>query len=232
MRKLLDKYNIMSIQAKAAIWFAFCSILQKGISFITVPVFTRLMSTEQYGTYSLYLSWLQILTIVTSLYLYHGVFNNAMVKYQEDRDRYVASMQGLTTIITGIVFAIYIVFQRVWTQILGLAPILVILMFFEMLVTPALSFWSGKQRFDFKYKKLVAVTLGKSLANPLLGLMAVLLSKDKAAARIASVVAVEVLFCGIIMVMQFIRGKAFFDKHYWKYALSMAIPLLPHYLSS
>lgn len=230
--KLLDKYKKMNVQAKSAIWFAMCSILQKGISFITVPIFTRLLSTEEYGIYSLYLSWLQILTIITSLYLYYGVFNNAMIKYEENRSRYISSMQGLTITITAIVFCVYLVFHEKWQEILGLAPVLIILMFIEMLVTPALSFWSGRQRFEFKYQRLVIVTLGKSVANPILGLIAVSFANEKATARIASVVVVEVIFCGMLLIKQFIDGKCFFDKEYWKYALGMAIPLLPHYLSS
>ena len=205
MKLIFEKYKKMSVQAKSAVWFATCS---------------------------LYLSWLQILTIITSLYLYHGVFNNAMVKYEEDRDRYISSMQGLTISITAVVFFVYLAFHEMWSRALGLAPIVIILMFIEMTVTPALSFWSGRQRFEYKYQRLVAVTLGKSIVNPLLGLISVLLVDDKATARITSVVIVEVVFCGTIMVKQFKDGKCFFNKTYWKYALGLAIPLLPHYLSS
>ena len=47
---ITSKYRSLSVQAKAALWFTICSFLQKGISFITVPIFTRLMSTEDlYG---------------------------------------------------------------------------------------------------------------------------------------------------------------------------------------
>ena len=45
---ITSKYRSLSVQAKAALWFTICSFLQKGISFITVPIFTRLMSTEEY----------------------------------------------------------------------------------------------------------------------------------------------------------------------------------------
>ena len=213
MTNVKEKYQSLSIQAKAAIWFIVCSILQKGISFITVPIFTRLLTPEQYGTYSLYLSWLQILTIITSLYLYHGVFNNAMIKFETERDRYISCMQGLTILLDFSVFVI------------------VLLMFIEMLVTPALQFWSGRQRFEYKYKKLVSVTIAKSIANPILGIIAVLLFEQKDTARIISVVLSEVLICGPIMVYQFKKGKVFFDKKYWIYALHLALPLLPHYLS-
>lgn len=227
----IKKYKAISVQARAAIWFSACSILQKGISFIVVPIFTRILTTEQYGTYSLYLSWLQILTIITSLYLYYGVFTNGMNKYDTDRDRYISSMQGLTLTITAIVFAIFFVTQNAWSDILGLAPHLIFLMFVEMAVTPALSFWSGRQRFEYKYRKLVIVTLCKSIVNPILGLIMVSLAEDKATARILSVVIVEVCFCGVIMIYQFLKGKCWIDKKYWKFALGMAIPLLPHYLS-
>jgi O-antigen/teichoic acid export membrane protein len=228
----LSSNNKIGVQARASVWFAMCSILQKGVSFITIPIFTRLLTTEQYGTYSLYLSWLQILTIITSLYLYYGVFNNGMTKFEEDRDTYISSMQGLTLTITAGVFVIYLAAYKKWSELLGMMPVLVALMFVEMAVTPALSFWSGRQRFELQYKKLVAVTLAKTVANPILGFVMVLLAQDKATARIASVVIIEVVFCGVIMIQQFAKGKCFFHLKYWKYALGLAIPLLPHYLSS
>lgn len=228
---IIEKYKKSSTQVKAALWFTTCSILQKGISFIVVPIFTRILTTEQYGTYSLYLSWLQILTIITSLYLYYGVFTNGMNKFDTDRDRYTSSMQGLTLTITAVVFVFFFLTQNKWSDILGLAPNLIFLMFIEMAVTPALSFWSGRQRFEYKYRKLVIVTLCKSIVNPVLGLFLVSLDEDKATARILSIVIVEVCFCGVIMIYQFVKGKCWIDKKYWKYALGMAIPLLPHYLS-
>ena len=89
---ITSKYRSLSVQAKAALWFTICSFLQKGISFITVPIFTRLMSTEEYGTYTVYLSWLQILTIMTSLYLFNGVYDNAMAKYEKQRDEYTSCL--------------------------------------------------------------------------------------------------------------------------------------------
>ena len=231
MPGLLKKYREMSVQAKSAIWFAMCSILQKGISFLTVPIFTRLLTPEQFGTYSLYLSWFQILTIFTSLYLYTGVFNNGMTKFEGDRDAYISSMQGLTLTITTVYFITFLAAQGFWSKLLGLESQFLLLMFAELAVTPALQFWSGRQRFENRYKILVAITLAKSIANPALGLLMVTASQDKAGARVASVVITELMFCGSVMLYQFIKGKHFFHKHYWKYALHLAFPLLPHYLS-
>lgn len=231
MRSFLDKYKNMSVQAKAALWFVACSFLQKGISFVTVPIFTRMMSTDEYGLYSLYLSWFQVLTIITSLNLFYGVLDNGMTKFDDDRDRYIAAMQGITISLTSICFIIYLCARGFWNTVLGLSPLLIGLMFIEMYVSPALSFWSGRQRFEYKYKRLVIITLLRSLLNPLLGILLVYFVNPTATSRVTAMVFVEIIICGTIMVFQFIKGKTFFDKKYWKYALSLAFPMLPHYLA-
>lgn len=233
--RMIERYHKMNVTAKASIWFVFCSLMQKGISTITVPIFTRLMSTEEYGVYSLYLSWFSILTIFTSLNLYYGVFNNVMNRERDSRirDRYVSSMQGLVVTLTGVLALIYFPFQHFWSSVLGLSQLAIWLMLLELLVEPAVQFWLARQRFEFKYKHAVAITMLKSILNPLLGLVLVLLAHgDRAIARIISVVIAEFLVAGTIMIIQFAKGRIYYSKEYWKYALEFNIPLLPHYLSA
>ena len=102
MKKILNKYHSLSNPVKASIWFTICNVLQKGISMITVPVFTRLLTTEQYGVYSVYQSWYSIIGVFATLNLYYGVFNNGMIKYEKDKNAFTSSMQGLTTTVTAI----------------------------------------------------------------------------------------------------------------------------------
>ena len=225
------KYNSITVQAKSALWSIICSILQKGISFVTLPIFVHIMSADQLGTYTLYLSWFQTLSIVTSLYLYYGVLTNAMNKYEDDRDRYISSMQGLTITITLGFFLVFLATQDLWADLLQLPVTLIYLMFAEMLLAPALNFWTGRQRFEYRYKILVCITLLRCLLNPILGIVMVSGSESKTIARILSVIIVEIIFSGSLMLIQFVKGKCFIDLKYWKFALLLAIPLLPHYLA-
>lgn len=94
-----------------------------------------------------------------------------------------------------------------------------------------MQFWIARNRFDYNYRKIVAVTLIEYIANPIIGIMFVLQSQDKASARILSIVLVECIFYGCIAFNQYRRGKYFFVREYWKYALLFNLPLLPHYLS-
>ena len=234
MHRLIQKYKQLSLMTKASLWFVFCNLLQKGISVITVPIFTRLLSTTEYGTYNIYLSWFNILTIFTSLYLYYGVFNNALnrIKSSAEKNIYISSMQGLITTLICALTIIYLPLRSFWSNLLGLSQTALWLMIIHLWVEPCIQFWLAKQRFEFKYTHAVIITLVKSFLNPALGLFLVLTANyDKALARIISVVISEVIIAGTIMILQFYKGKTFYHKEYWKYALAFNIPLLPHYLS-
>ena len=228
---LLDKYSNLPSSVRASVWFTICNILQKGISMITVPIFTRILTEEQFGVYSVYQSWYQIIFVFATLNLSNGVFNNGMIKYEDEKDKFISSMQGLTTTITVILIGIYLCSMNFWNNIFELSTILVLAMFIDFLVTPAMLFWSARQRFEFKYKKLVAVTLIMAAGSPVLGIITVLCTKYKAEARILSFAAVQIVIGLIFYVYNNYKGKCFYNKKFWKFALAFNIPLIPHYLS-
>lgn len=228
---ILEQYKKMKAPAKAALWFAISNILQKGVSFISTPIFTRIMSTEQYGVYSVYQSWYSIITIFATLNLYAGVYNNGMTKFSEDRPRFTSSLQGLSTGITVILLAIYLLNINFWNNLFGLSTIYIISMFLELLVIPGYNFWSAGQRYDYKYKKQVLVAVSITLIAPIVGIISVLSTNYKAEARVVSMMLVHVCFGGFFYLLNLKIGKKIFDITYWKYALAFNIPLIPHYLS-
>ena len=231
IKNLLNKYKSIPVAAKASLWFAVCSIVQKGISLITIPLFTRLLTTEQYGEFSVYQSWYQIINVFATLNLSLGVFNNGMTKYPAERNKYMSAMQGLSTVVTTLLFCVYLPFKDFINEFTGLSTLLMITIFAECLMIPALSFWTARQRYDFKYIALVVVTVGVAVLSPVLGLIAVNLTDEKGVARILSAALVNVCVGLFFYVLNISRGKKIFVKEYWAFALKFNIPLVPHYLS-
>ena len=133
IKKMWTKYNNLPEAVKASIWFVIASIVQKGIAFFTTPIFTRIMSTEDYGTFAVYQSWYSIVLIFTSLNLAGGVFNNGMTKYPEERDEFLSSLLGLTTVITTVVFFLYLVFQDYVNSVFSLDTPYILFMFLQLL---------------------------------------------------------------------------------------------------
>ena len=108
IKSFITKYKNIPIEVKASIYYAICSIIQKCIVLITLPLFTRLLTTTQYGEYSIYQSWMSIVIIFATLNLQYGSFDTAMIKFENDRDRYISSVQGLVTLLTLIIFIVYL----------------------------------------------------------------------------------------------------------------------------
>lgn len=230
--KLREKWNGMSLEVKASLAYTVCSILMKCLSFITMPLFTRLLTTEQYGQYSVYLSWSGILVIFTTLNLAYGSFSTAMVRFEKDRWGYVSALQGLCCALSLVFLAIYLPFTGAWNKLFELPTPLVLLLVVEILGQFAVSCYYGVQRFEFKYKSVVALTLINAVASPLVAFGLVMLSQEKGYARIIGYALANISIGIVIFILNSrkARGKLF-RKEYWKYALSFNIPLIPYYLS-
>ena len=229
--ELIKKYNNVSVQAKASFWALICGILSKGIQIITTPVFTRLLSTAEFGQYNVFNSWMQILTIVISLSLSAGVFQQGLVKFEEDSKKYTSSMQGLSFTLTVLWLIVYLVFRNTWNKLLSLTTEQMLLMIALIWLSSVFGFWLAEQRNDYKYKALVAVTFTASLLSPVTSIILIRISEDKVTARILGSFAVAFLIYVPLFFIQLKKGKSFFASDYWKDALSLNLPLVPHYLS-
>ena len=227
----ISKIKNASAPIKAAFWFTVCSIINKCIQLITVPIFTRILTEAEYGQYSIFVSWQSILLIIATLNIHSNVFNNGLIKYPQKQDEFLSSMQGLTTVITGCLMVIFLIFQEFLTDFIGLPSFLIVILLIEIALVPGYELWATKQKFDFKYHKVVISTVFLAVLNPLIGLIFVSIAKEKGYARILSVLLVQICIYGVLYFYNFRKSKTFYNKQFWKYALVLAIPLVPHYLS-
>lgn len=231
MKKLIEKYNDSPIQIKASVWFLVCAFLQKGISMVTTPIFTRLLSTSEYGNYNVFNSWLNIVAIFVSLNLSYGVFTQGLVKYEDDRKRFASSMQGLSMLLVMLWALIYLAFHNFWNNLFSLTTVQMLAMLLMIWTSAVFNFWAAEQRVLYKYRMLVVITLIVAIAKPIIGIIFVTIATDKVTARIFGLVLVELVAYMGLYCVQLDRGKQFFNKKYWIYALNYNIPLVPHYLS-
>lgn len=231
LRKFKKKYSSMPVQIKASIWFLICSFLQKGISTLSTPIFTRLLSTAEYGQYNVFNSWLGIVTIFVTLNLSWGVYTQGLVKYEEERNVFSSSLQGLTALLVIIWTIIYLLFHDFWNDIFMLTTVQMLAMLVLIWTSAVFNFWASEQRVRYKYKGLVLLTLGVSLAKPIIGIIFVVLANDKVTGRIVSIVLIEIIGYTTLFIVQILRGKKLFDYKFWKYAILFNLPLVPHYLS-
>ena len=232
LKKSLQLYKNLPVQVKASAWFLICSFLQKGIAMITTPIFTRILSTQEYGKFSVFNSWMSIITPIVCLNLFSGVYAQGVVKFEKNRDQYSSSLQGLVFTMIAVWTSVYIFTKSFWNELFSLTTVQMICMFILIWTSSSYSFWAMDQRVDFKYRKQVLLTLLMSTVQPAVCIWFILCSEDKVTSRIVGMTVVHLMLYIGTFIVQMRKGKQFFDKRYWGYALKFNIPLLPHYLST
>ena len=193
-KSIIEMYRGIPIQAKASIWFVLCSVVQKGLAFLTTPIFTRIMSAEEYGVVSVYNSWISILTVVLTLQLATGVYNKAMIRYEHQRNEYTSSILVLTTLMLLFWLGVYLLFSKKISGLLGMSSDLTVMLFIDMIFSEAMSLWTIRNKFEFEYKNVVVYTLLSTFLSTVGSVFAVFLfPQHKSYARICTTVLVHVL---------------------------------------
>lgn len=234
VRKAITKYREVPPAVKAAVAFTISTFVLRGISFLTTPIFTRLMSQSQYGMVSLYNSWQTILEVFALLGLtYAGVFHVGLNDYRDSREQYMSSMLLLCNLSTILVFTVLFGGKMLLGEKFLLPANLLLLMFLTFFFSPAQIFWVARQRYEYRYKLAIAITIGSAVFTQLISVLCVMKAPESRAAEIklwSSGLAAMAFYIPIYFYI-FVSGKTGCRKKIWKQTLLFAIPLLPHYLA-
>ena len=200
---------------------------------ISGPIFTRIMPQAEYGVISTFTSWQSVLYIVATLNMASGVFNNGMIDFSDDREGFIGSIMALANNCTMILFLFYLALKKSVDGILGIPSVMTYVMIAYFFVTPAYNYWMGRKRFEYSYIPVTVLTVVSSIGSTGLAIIAVLFAPDSNKA-IAKVMATESVAIGLglfFTIYTLIKARGKIKLKYWKYALTISLPLVPHYLS-
>lgn len=238
MRKLttvFKHYESVPTAAKASFWFFFCNVLQKGILFLTVPIITRMLSTMDYGHYSIFISYAEIIIIFGTLSLYNNGYNVGMKRYFYDKDCYTASIAGLMILLTSLCFFMGLAVRGWISTITGLSQSACLMVIVWMYGQGATLLWYQKNRYEFKYRMIVVSTVFTAVTIPLLKIGLILffrrMGKDEAVAAILGQVLPVAMVGLMAWIAIFSKSRRLYVREYWRFALQFNIPLIPYYLS-
>ncbi|WP_300409021.1 oligosaccharide flippase family protein [Lagierella sp.] len=218
-----------SLIAKAGLWYTICNFVFKGMVFFTVPIFTRVLSKKELGKFSNYSSIILVVLVLTSLDLYTSIIRSK-VEHEEDIDSYILSILSFSTLFTVGIYAVCFFYKASIEQLIGLEFKYINLMFLYCLFAPAYTMYITKQRAFYKYKKFVLFTAITTVTSTLLSLFLVINMKDKLWGRSIGQYLPSIIM-GIILFIVIIKNGHRINIKYWKYALFICVPLVPHTLS-
>ena len=225
----------ISTEVKSAIVYILANIINRGLALLTVPIFTRIMTMNQIGQVNLYNSWYGLISNFATLSLTSGGFSVAMKEYKDERDQYLSSLLTLTSTIALIIAIIYFIKPVFWNKLTGLPTKLMILILIGLLVTPARDFWYSRQRYEYKYKLFCIISISSAIIATIFSVSAVIYinqPKINVEARLFSnyLIVYGVAFC--LWIYIFVKGKRLVNINYWKFSLSLSVPLIGYSIAS
>lgn len=227
--KFRAKYSSLSVQARASMWFVVCSFMQRGITMITTPFFTRVMGLDEYGAVNTFTAWQQILTLVCTLSLWKALMN--LYVKRKDWERVLSSVTTLSILSASVWLVVCFFFLDQVSSLLGMSKTLVVCMFTLLVGQGAIDCWSLHQRYLYKYRKMIAVTLMLTALTAFAGLLGVVFVAPTAEMRVIPMAAVNLAIGLVLYGSIVVKGRCLFDRAALGFALSFCISLMPHYLS-
>jgi O-antigen/teichoic acid export membrane protein len=237
LNEFLKRYNYMSAQAKAGFWFVVCSCFQSGIKFISLPIFANIMTVSDYGTVTLYTSWMSVIFIFATLALgrSNGVFYVVMVKFPEEKDNFTSAMEGLTIALCTVSFAIIYLSTFIFGDWLSIGIAQYGAMCIELIGYGIMLLWSLRMRYDYEYRSLLLMTVAYSVGTiffPVLGVIFCPSWLSPAAAKNWCSAIASFIVGMVALLSSLKKSNHLYDLKHWKYAVSFNVALVPHYLSN
>ncbi|BCN32280.1 lipopolysaccharide biosynthesis protein [Anaeromicropila herbilytica] len=211
---------------KASILYLFATLFNKGIAFLTVPIFTRLLSTNDYGIVTTFNSWVDILTVVLSLALYMSI-RTAFVDFKSDKKEFLNTVITFTLIISVGVGILTFFFSKLIT---GLGSVIVL---FAVLQGAASALMMDYQQYLMMDLRYIQRSIYMALPNFLAVIFSVAfiyyLDLDNMYfCRIIPTMVVYLIFGLIIITKTYAKQRPSINKKYLKYGLGISLPLVLH----
>lgn len=216
---------------KGAACFTIVSFLQKGLSVLTTPIFTRVMSVAEYGTYSIYMSWYNIIVVLCTLNLSSGMLNSFLIRNENRRDDTLTGVMGFQAMNTMLLALVYGVFFLIFGPLPGLTGWMGFLIFVEILFTIPETLWLVREKYDNHYRAAFII-LAASFMNTVVSLAWVVISQnDKPLAKIYGILIGSFPFMCFYLYTLLSRSKKILNFSVCKMCFFTGGPLIMHYLS-
>lgn len=220
-----------NLAIKSGTAYVFSNILINATSIITAPIFSRLLTTSDYGIVSNFMAWQSIGLVLIGLGLLYSV-GRARIDFPNDLNQFLASIQTLSTL-TGLFFLLgALIFIEPLSKLMELEKSLVIILFLYLLLLPSVIYTQEIYKFQFEYKKNIYISLFNTIGSILFCLFFVvfIFDKNKYFGRVLGLILPMSLMGMYFYYSIFKNGWTFRFKTYWNYALKISIPIIPHTL--
>lgn len=225
------RFSINKKFTKAGLLYLLGNIFNKGIAFLTVPIYIRIMSTDEYGIVNTYTAAVGIISILIGMSL-HMSIRTAFIDFLEEIDEFMQSIFMLV-IITMLGFSLVSLVTMNLFSFNSSSIIIIFLCILQGFSTAIIEDYSMYLMMKYNYKTRTLVLIMPNFVSTLLSVLSIVLlcKVNRYMGKIIPTSLITTIIAVGIIAMFFQKKRLKTCRKYWKYALGISLPIIFHALS-
>ena len=204
----------------------------QGIAFITTPIFTRLLGTGQFGMYSLFNSWVLILTCLMGF----SVNSSIGTGIYTFKDKYIYFRNSVllsSTLICLLELILIGICIPILTKITGFSGWLIIILGVTALSHYIVNFAQMAFIYEKKADNNLILSVSISIVSVVVSIFLIYKANDNSRylGRIYGVAITYLVAAIIVWLLLFLKKPVGIKKEYLKYGIVVGFPIVFHSLS-
>lgn len=219
----MEKVNFKKIST----YYILGTLFNLGFSFITVPIFSRLLSTADYGIVTTFTSWVGMATIVVSGAVYMAV-RSSFIDYVNSVDDVISSLNSFTIVNTlFLAIVAYLISLILGIQI---PIILFVLCMIHSLGSALIQNYTMLLMMQYRYKLRTFLLVIPNLFSVIVSMILIIffMKTDLYLGRIVPTALTQGFFGMIVLTLTYLKSPKFWNYSYIRYALKISAPLVLH----
>ena len=221
--------NFIKLPARASLWYTASAAVTKGIGMLATPIFTRILSPEEYAQFPLFISWLGIIGAMCSKDPSAVAIIGGIEKFKDKKGEFIKASLGFNLTLVAVFCILFFALSSVFGNFTGLPRaveyMLFIQLFFDTVTHHKVALW----RFSYRGAPILLVNITSAVSAFLLG---VFLSDLGGESRVIALLLATGVFALFFFGKTVSERGSFFDGRAWRYLFVSSVPLIPQLLAS
>ncbi len=217
---------------KAGVGYTVANILIKGISFLTLPIFSRVLNTHDFGIYNVFIAYDAILYCVIGFAL-HSSVRSANWEFPGKIDDYVSSISLIYVANMAVLILFASIFGSQLSALMGLDAVVIVCLVIHSFGSALVTLYNARVSLQYSYRKYMAVAAASSLGNVGLSLILVftVFKSQRYLGRILGATIALAILAVVLIAVFWRRATPRVDLSFWKFGMRYSLPVVPHGVS-
>ena len=208
------------------------TFLIKAGNLISIPVFSRLMSTDEYGDISIFMTYVSIFVVLLGLD-FDGAVSRGCLDFKDRKNQFLSVGVAFTGFYTLIIICFINLFHSFFCKLLSIDWFQLNVLLLYSYASFLISYISAEYIFYFNYKMNTLLSMVVALCN--FGVSVLLIksiySDNRFLGRMLGASMPTILIAAGVFIYLLNRGRDFCHKKYVCYFMKLGIPVVPHSLA-